>query len=78
MIFFFIYKLIQIMINLNIYVIHSSTLKEREQNIDNLKQLANSQQFFNISFTTVCDHEASSIQMKNIKNLIKLGKVEEG
>ena len=66
------------MINLNIYVIHSSTLKEREQNIDNLKQLANSQQLFNISFTTVCDHEASSIQMKNIKNLIKLGKVEEG
>jgi hypothetical protein len=66
------------MINLNIYVIHSSTLKEREQNIDNLKELANSQNFFNISFTTVCDHEASSIQMKNIKNLIKLGKLEEG
>lgn len=66
------------MINLNVYVIHSSNLKEREPNIERLKELSKLQNLMNVNITVVCDHEANELQMKNIKNLIKLGKLEEG
>lgn len=66
------------MIKLNIYIIHCSNLNDRESNIDKLKDLSKNQELMNVDICTVSDHNASTLQMKNIKNLIKLGKLDDG
>jgi hypothetical protein len=64
------------MTKLNIYIIHDDRLKEREDNINALKQLANTFTNDNANFTIdviiVNQHPPSSININNIKNLVKL------
>lgn len=63
---------------LNIYIIHCKRLTNREENINRLKRLAaNETGSSNIKVIVVDEHQPESININNIKNLVKIDKLPE-
>ena len=65
------------MVVLNVYMIHSKKLTLREAVIEKLKDLASKETILDVKVHVVDDHEPESININNIKNLVKLDKLPE-
>jgi len=64
-------------VSLNIYIIHSKKLTNRESNIERLKNLAKNTANIDISVNVISEHEPDTININNIKNLVKIDIIPE-
>ena len=62
---------------LNIYIIHFNKLEKRLDNIKRLERLANEDTTLNINVHIVDEHQPDTININNIKNLVKIEKLPE-
>nr|QOI90428.1 hypothetical protein HWQ62_00292 [Pyramimonas orientalis virus] len=66
------------MVVLNIYIIHYTKRSDRLGNIEKLRTLAKEEPNLQININVVDDHQPESININNIKNLVKLEALPEG
>ena len=64
-------------VSLNIYIIHSSKLSNREGNINRLRTLAKDVTNMEVTINVINEHEPDTINVNNIKNLVKIDKLPE-
>ena len=65
------------MVQLHIYVIHYKKLETRLANIERLKALGEAAEDLTVKVHVVDSHQPSEINVNNIKNLVKLGPLED-
>lgn len=65
------------MVTLNIYVIHYNKLNNRLLNIERLRDLAKAETMITINIKIIDEHQPETINVNNIKNLVKLEKLPE-
>lgn len=65
-------------VHLNVYIIHDTRLEERQANIAELRKLAKEEQSLSVDITVIDQHPPDSINIANIKNLVKLEALPTG